>query len=303
MAKPIIPRSTKSPLDDLRPVQRARARAKRALRKVRDMLLDEFDAIPYNEYELNHLQTNAKRYDYLINVDTLEAILQRINDALGTEVEPTIWPEIEQAYEQGTSKTAENLSAMTEDYTRDIQSITLSQPYQSRVAIMRSRVFEEMEGFTGELGRELNRILTGAVQDGRSPLDVRKDIRKRFGVSMTRAERIARTEITGAQRRGRWDEAEYAQRNLGIRTKLMHLSAFLPTSRWTHMDRHGELFTIAEVREWYTVDGNAINCRCTQVEVLVDEFGQPKFPNVVEMAKENRVKFTRRIEEEKGRAA
>ncbi|PVP08902.1 phage head morphogenesis protein, partial [Salmonella enterica subsp. enterica serovar Agona] len=49
--------------------------------------------------------------------------------------------------------------------------------------------------------------------------------------------------------------------------------------------RHGKLYTTEEVREWYSINGNAINCKCTQVSVLVDEAGNPLYPNVIDMAR------------------
>ena len=54
---------------------------------------------------------------------------------------------------------------------------------------------------------------------------------------------------------------------------MMHFSALSPTTREDHAARHGEVYTVDEVAEWYSVDANGINCKCTQVEVLLDENG------------------------------
>ena len=100
-----------------------------------------------------------------------------------------------------------------------------------------------------------------AVQSGENPRETAKRLRGRFVVSKSRAERIARTEITGALRRGRWDEARDAQDKFGIETRLIHYSALIPgRTRDSHAERHGRIVTIEEQAEWYEQDGNGINC-------------------------------------------
>ena len=51
-----------------------------------------------------------------------------------------------------------------------------------------------------------------------------------------------------------------ARDDLGVFTRQLHLSAFLPTTRVTHARRHGTLHTTADQEQWYQEDGNAINC-------------------------------------------
>jgi len=110
-------------------------------------------------------------------------------------------------------------------------------------------------------------VLSTGIENGQNPIEVARTIRDRFDVSRSRAERIARTEITGALRRARWDEAEDARISIGIRTLEMHLSALSPTTRASHAARHSRLFTVQEVREWYTQDGNSINCYLPNTKV------------------------------------
>lgn len=87
-----------------------------------------------------------------------------------------------------------------------------------------------------------------------------------------------------ALRRARWDEADEAKKELGLNIRLMHFSALSPTTRQPHAIRHARIYTAEEVRTWYATGANAINCKCPQVEVLVDAKGAPVNPKVVEMA-------------------
>lgn len=268
MAEPILPRNAKSPLAETRRTQRSERRIREALKETERFTKQLWSEVPVNEFTINR-----RRYEYLIDVSRLQEIIRQIRLKLREALGGAVVDESVQAYEVGTSNAVTNLQGLSDDYQRTIASVLSSSPYQTRVAFVRARVFEQMQGFEGDTGTDLNRVLSQAVEDGQNPLQTAKVISERFDVAKSRAERIARTEITGAQRRGRFDEAQSAQEDLGIRTKLMHLSALLPTSRSWHIARHGEVFTIDEVREWYTEASNAINCRCSQVEVLVDEEG------------------------------
>ena len=58
-----------------------------------------------------------------------------------------------------------------------------------------------------------------------------------------------------------------------------------PTTRRTHALRHGNLYTSEGVRDWYSINGNAINCKCSQVTVLVDSKDVPLNSSVIDIAK------------------
>ena len=120
---------------------------------------------------------------------------------------------------------------------------------------------------------------------GQNPRKIAKDIEQRVGVSTSRANRIAQTEIVGAMRTARRAEAQQAQTELGIMSKMMHLSALKPTTRPSHRARHAHLYTIQEVADWYEIVPNMIACFCSQVEILVDEKGNPLSPGIIERAK------------------
>ena len=272
---PIVPRSVVNPVGEQPRISRTVAAVTDALDIVQDWLLEQIDSIPVSDILVNRLWVNKYRYEYQISTGELQRLVEDLLVQLGIIPSDYVVQQVMGAYEVGTNLAVTNIANISDDYTRNITSVLLSQPYQSRAALVGARVFEEMKGFQGEAGRELSRILYSAVQDGISPLELKKALIDRFGITARRAETIARTEITGALRRGRWDEAQDAQEKLGVRTKLMWISALSPTTRLWHATRHGSVYSIQDVREFYTVSGNAINCRCTQVETLVDQDGNP----------------------------
>jgi len=272
---PIVPRSITNPVGGADRVRRVVNAINESLVGVQDWLINRFEQIPVERIVVNRLWVNSYRYEYQISVTQLEMLVNDLLIELGLLPNDYVVREVVGAYEQGTGLAVENLANISEDYTRTITQVLMSDPWQRRAALVGSRVFEEMKGFEGDTGRDLARVLRQAVQDGLNPRDVVSTIKERFDVSESRAKRIATTEISGALRRARWDEAQDAESRLGIRVRLMWVSALRPTTRLWHASRHGLLYTIQEVREFYAVNGNAVNCYCSQIETLVDKDGKP----------------------------
>ena len=279
---PILPSNKRNPVGQVMRIRRADAITRKQLLAVRRWLTGIIRSLSFEK-----IITNAVRYEYAISVTELQRVTDQIlmrmtqegnnqgivNQALG-------------AYEDGTGQSVINLANISDDYTRSITQVLSSIPYQRRVALVSSRVFEELQGFDADTAKDLSRVLGRAIDDGVSPTAIVGEISERFGIAKFRAARISRTEITSALRRARWDEARDAQERLSIRLKMMHLSALSPTTRQTHSARHGELFTVKETREFYAVDANSINCKCSQVEVLTNKDGSPKTPKLVDKVRD-----------------
>jgi len=277
--EPTLPNHPGNPVGGTALIKDARKSVNNKLRAIRSWLLEQLESIP-----TERVTVNASVYQYQISADRLAAIVDELRRRLADpEIARAIVNRVRSGYEQGTASTVVSLSAVApEDYTRTLVAVLTSDRWQRRVALVGSRVFEQMQGFSGETATDLSRVLMTGVENGQNPREVAKVIRERFGVARSRAERIARTEITGALRRARWDEVEDARINLGVETRLMHLSALSPTTRASHAARHGNLYTVQEVREWYTIGGEAINCKCAQTPVAVDEKGNPVVTRVVD---------------------
>jgi SPP1 gp7 family putative phage head morphogenesis protein len=289
-ASPPFPPNNQNPIGGQRLYNEAMREVSAILRRARAFLLSELKNIPTRRITFNTSRApflvNQTTYEYLIDATRLAAIVAQLRQQIAPAAEPVVNRTVA-AYEIGTAAEVVALATITQgEYTRTVTRVLASDPWQRRVALVRARVFEQMDGFAGETAADLSRVLMTGIENGQNPIKVAKVIGDRFDVSQSRAERIARTEITGALRRARWDESDDAAISVGVRTKQMHLSALSPTTRATHSARHGRLYTTEEVREWYTQDGNAINCKCTQVPVLVDAQGKPIIDRPVKKAAE-----------------
>lgn len=235
------------------------------------------------------------RYTFDLDTSLLSMLLENasalVDEILygGNETNFWFWRDyVNQAYQRGTAQEFASLSQQSAVYAagrENLQQLLLSEPYQRRLLLVRTRVFEEMKNLSARTKSDMARILTDGMGRGQIPRDIAKRLTEQTGMEIGRAKRIARTEITTALRRARWDESDEAETQYGIMTRQMHLSALSPTTRRKHALRHAQLYTTEEVRDWYSVDGNAINCKCTQVAVLVGADGKPLNPNVIDIAK------------------
>lgn len=289
---PTPPRSRTNPIGGSRLERRTEQRLRKGLRSVQAWLLARFEEIPRERIEVNSFHLNAVRYEYQIDATQLRLIVDELRRRLGEEVPVTIMEEaVARAYEAGTGQAVAQLAALTDEYTREITQVLSSAPWQRRVALIQARQMELMSGFQGDTAADLGRVLSDAVQDGLNPRDVAKTIRERFSVSRSRANRIARTEVTMALRRASWDETAEARERLGIRTGLLWFSALSPTTRANHASKHGKVLTQEEVREFYTRPGESPNCKCSQQPILQDENGEPIGTDLISRLKRQRSEF------------
>ena len=245
---------------------------------------------------LNALDINASTYQFQLDQAILSGInaeIERICNLILLEGgEQDLWfmrAYVEPAYQQGTGMTVANLTVQSEAYALtkpSLDAVLFSEPYRRRIGLLRAREFELMQGFSQQMKSDLAQTLTRGMIAGQNPRDIAKDIQERTGVNRSRAERIARTEVTNSFREARMDEAQAAQVDLGIKTKVMHLSALSPTTRPDHRARHAKLYTVQEERDWYAnTPGASINCKCGITEILVDSKGEPLYPSIIERAK------------------
>lgn len=235
-----------------------------------------------------------KKYTYQLDRYVLESALSQGNNLIQSILMEggfdllwfyELYAEI--SYQRGTAQEFANLSNQSEAYKagqRSVSNIIRSDAYIRRIALIHSRVFEEMQGFTASIQADMSRILTEGIARGLNPSEIARNLSNQTGLEQWRANRIARTEIINALRRARWDESEDAQDRYGLRTMQMHISALSATTRGTHAARHAKLYAIDEVREWYSEASNAINCKCVQVATLVDGDGNPLVPTIQDRA-------------------
>jgi len=293
---PILPRSSTDPSGQDVRERRFMKDFDRRVNAIGKEVLRILGEQNYTVVTLNAMQNNAVSYQFELDQAILAGISSEIERIINLIIleggEQDLWAMrayVEPAYVQGTAMTAANLTVQSEAYALTkptLDAILFSPPYRKRISLLAAREFELMQGFSGSLKSDLAQTLTRGMIAGQNPRVIAKDIQTRTGVNKSRAERIARTEVTNAFRQARMDEAQDAQTSLGIKTKIMHLSALSPTTRPDHRARHAKLYTIQEERNWYaTTPGAPINCKCGMTEILVGDDGEPLSPGIIERAK------------------
>lgn len=287
---PILPANGSDPTGVDRLERGAMREFDRRMRKIRDGYVAALDRIPAQPVV-------NEQYTYRLDQALLSAIFADTNlmvdEILQEGGERDLWffeSYVGVAYIRGTAQTHANLAQQSPAYRAGRESLDVllrSDAYRARMALLRAREFEEMKGLSGQVKADMARILAEGMGRGKNPREIARDLTAQTGIEARRGHRIARTEVTTALRRARWDEKDAAEADYGVQSKLMHMSALSPSTRATHAARHARLYTSDEVRDWYSRDGNSINCKCSQVEVLVDDDGNPVVPAIVERARRN----------------
>lgn len=287
---PILPSSQADPTGVDRLERGAMKDFDRRMRRIRTGYIEALARIPA-EPAVN------KRYTFRLDQALLSSIFadtdRLVDEILLEGGERNLWffeSYVGVAYQRGTAQEYANLGQQSPAYKagRDsLQALLRSEPYQARLSLLRARQFEEMKGLSGQVKADMSRILSDGMGRGLNPRDIARNLTEQTGIEARRGHRIARTEVPMALRRARWDEQDQAQEDYGTQAKLMHISALSPTTRLSHARRHAKLFTSEETRDWYSKDANAINCKCSQVSVLVDEKGEPLVPAIVDRARKN----------------
>ena len=287
MAAPIVPRRLSDPTGQTRRIAGAENEFARRLKLITRGYINALNTISFEE-----ITVNAQVYSFNISGEELGRLYdltgRLVDDILLDGGEGQLWFSLDYvvpAYRQGTGQTYSNLSAQSRAYVATRPTLTdlfLSAPYQKRLGLLLAREFEEMKGLSATVKKNMAFVLGQGLATGIGPRQIAKQLTEQAGIhEVARANRIARTEVNNALRTARMDEADQATADLGIQLKMMHLSALSPTTRPDHAARHGNVYTVQTVRVWWASGANAINCKCTTTEVLVDENGNPVNPTFV----------------------
>ncbi|QJD55158.1 putative head morphogenesis protein [Pseudomonas phage MR14] len=290
MPSPILPSNLADPTGQDRRERAVIAEFSRRLRTVRQAYVAVLDRIPRQT-----VTVNAETTQYTITPELLAGLLTEValqvdRILLQNEVGQLWFIEagVVPAYQAGAAQQFTNLSVQSATYAASRQNLTAlitSQPYQTRLGFLKLRVEDSLRGYSAGVQAQMSQVLQDGLVTGRNPRDIAKLLADQTGVAYRKAETIARTEVPGALRAARLQEADAARSELGIKTLECHLSALSPTTRKTHRDRHATLHTTQDQRDWWSRDGNFANCKCSTVSVLVDDKGQPLTPGVISRAK------------------
>lgn len=227
-------------------------------------------------------QVNAGAYIYDMTAQQLADLLERmqliIDDYLLEGGSNNLWAldYVAAEFERGTQSAYTNLSAQSQVYAQQttMQALLSSPAYQNQVAAAYVSTYSDWKGISDAARADLANVISDAIGRGVNPRETARIISKRLDVSMGKAKTIAQTEQVGALREANWSETDWASERLGLNTGLLHLSALKPTTRQTHAFWHGKVRTVAEVREWYAVNGNKYHCYCGQIPVLINDDGR-----------------------------
>lgn len=293
----ILPKDMRDPTGVDALERRAMADMWRRLKKVLKVYKDALDRIPASPV------VNAK-YAFRLDAALLASLMAQfdfeVDQILLEGGEQRIWlfeSYVTLAATQGIAQEYRNLARQSEVYRNQrgtVADILRSQPHVRRMNLVRTRVFEDMKGFNQAVKSDMARVLTDGIGRGLNPLEISRNLTQQIDIKRSRANTIARTEVTTALRRAAMDEADDAREELGIRTLEMHISALSATTRATHAARHGKLYTTDEAREWWSKDANGIQCKCATTSVLVDSKNQPLVPEVIARAKAIKQKMEKR---------
>ncbi len=315
MPSPIIPSNLKNPVNTGQISRKAIGRIRRGAKLVRQRVMSIYNSVPRERIDAasgirvnsplpddHPLHANQEIiYRYALSADVLTQIRAEIEAILrvaymGTELPNPLsdwymYTAVDSSYEQGAAEAVTNLGTISEDYDRSVLQVVTSRAYVDRIALVRSRVFEEMEGLTDSTRSDLATTLARGMESGMGPREIAKNIKHRVKVSQGRADRIARTEIGQAHRRARSAEAKDARDRVGLRVGMLRLSALSPTTRPDHAAEMGTIRSPEENELWYAEGSRAINCKCGDTEILLDEDGNPTDTKLIERLKERRDKF------------
>lgn len=227
-------------------------------------------------------QVNAATYIYDMTAQQLADLLERVqvilDDYLLEGGSQNLWAfaYVSDEYQRGTLNAFTNLSVQSPVYaSQTTLSALLSSPaYQNQIAAAYVSTYSDWVGVSDKARADLANVISDAIGRGVNPKETARIISKRLDVSMSDAKNIAQTEQVGALREAQWNETEWTRERLGLNTGLLHLSALKPTTRQTHAFWHGKVRTVAEVREWYSINGNKYHCYCSQVPAILNDKGQ-----------------------------
>ncbi len=226
-------------------------------------------------------QVNAGKFIYDMNAAELANLLQVVqtilDDLLLEGGSQNLWAlgYVAAEYERGTLNAFTNLSVQSPVYASQttLMQLLSSPAYQNQIASAYISTYSDWKGISDTARADLANVIADSIGRGVNPRETAIIVSKRLDVSMAKAKNIAQTEQVGALRQAQWNETDWASERLGLNTGLLHLSALKPTTRQTHAYWHGRVRTVAEVREWYSVNGNKYHCYCSQIPALLNDDG------------------------------
>ncbi|MCX8602644.1 hypothetical protein J3U33_12220 [Gilliamella sp. B3722] len=289
---PILPRSKNNPTLTNKQILQMRSEIQKRYRTIKQSVIEYIELnLGYYTKEPtktaifidNNLYVVNASVNYTVDGNQLARVLTRIQEIVDENLIDggieKFWAGkfVADMYQMGTNRTFQNLSIQSPLYSQatSLESLLFSDAYIRRIGLAYTATFNDWKGLADNLKSDLGSVLSSSVARGVNPRETADIIIKRIDISHSRAKAMAQTEQVGALRQATWDETKRTQEDLGLKTGLLHMSALKPNSRATHVTRHGKIYTVEQVEEWYEENGNRFNCYCAQITVLLNEKGEP----------------------------
>lgn len=236
-------------------------------------------------------------YDYAISGQELTDLQNSIRFTLNRELLETqtglmqpdwYWKEhVELPYRQGTGEEVVRFNQLIASARAagvkargippeavSLESVLLSEPYRQALDDVYASNFTSISNLSSETSAQVIQRVNAGIQAGDTPTAIAKDITERFDVARSKAQRIARTEVNKAYNDAKLNAVELVSERTGLRAGVIHISALVPSSRASHVARHGNVYTVAAQRQWWNTSPNRINCLCNTESVLIDSQGK-----------------------------
>lgn len=274
---PILPRNKKDPTQSSRVISRIFKDIDARYSNIKTKLFDKLST-----YQVRVSNADSSQFIYSMSNPELARLLEFINSTLQDDLLDgglqSLWmfDHLDDEFQRGTQFAFTNLSTQYQPYAdqTNMHQLLSSTGYLNQVSAARVSAWNEWKGVSDTARTKLSSVITEAVIAGTNTRDTAAAVKKRLDVSKSDAMNIAQTEQLGAYRTAARSETRWAKERIGMDTAMMHISALLPTSRQTHVERHGHTYTPDEVEEWYAKDGNRFRCHCSQVPVVLDSDGK-----------------------------
>jgi len=269
-------------------------RLQHRLQRAERLIINDFRAIPHDRKSQKIIQNaSLVLYQYDLSPDDLERLRLSIQSHLDIQlatvmdIMPTDWwykSEIELPWRQGALEELVQFNQIVDEVTIDgvgippsrvIASPLLFSPdYLDGLRNAQVRNYGLITSLSEGTARQVYQSITSGIDAGEGPAEITRRIRERFDVADSNAKRIADTEVNRAYNDARLQTVTTLTEQSGVEVAVMHISSLLPTTRHTHAQRHGNLYTAEQQESWWNTGSNRINCHCTTRSVLLRD-GRP----------------------------
>jgi SPP1 gp7 family putative phage head morphogenesis protein len=263
-----------------------RAKFKRLQRDVID-LVDKQDAFGLKAPAGSPFVQNRAAFQFLTTDEKLkgfnkwfkqrvdEGVLETTGDADPSE--PWTGKYVDSAYRKGTVNSyiaaRPNLRNTPSDYAAGSQAEFLRSAFAqpeavAKLRLLGTRSFEALKGITTDMSSKLSTVLADGLAHGKNPREIARNLAKTIeGISVKRAQTLARTEVINAHSEGQLDAFE----ELGVEeVGILAEWATAGDNRVCPLcnDLSGVVMTIKEARGLIP---RHPNCRCAWLPAFADE--------------------------------